>query len=441
MQVLPKTNESTETDSSLEQRIAELEDKLAEQANKFSDISRIGTVITSIMDLDRILPVVMESALAMVKAEVGQIITLDEQGQVESSVSWGISQQVTDEIRNQEGVNLWSFIAQTGNLLKIDDISSNSEWNLSSERAHITSLVAVPLMAQNRIIGALAVANKIDGSSFDDDDLFGLEVLARFASVAMENSALYEQSMTKQKLEADIDMARQLQGTLMPDKVMDFEKLGVYAYNTMAMQVGGDLYDVVQLSRNRFLLVVADVSSKGFPASLLMTSTRSLIRAYAIEKFSIAEIVINVNEQLCSDFRGLSTMFVTLILVYLDFEAGLIKSVNAGHPPGLVSYPDGKIVDLKSGGPFIGQFEGLKYTEQVLPMQPGTRIFLYTDGVFECVDRKGQMLGLSGLKKFFEKHHRSSPEDFLRFMAEQLKEYSVDPDRIDDTTYIVADTR
>ncbi len=425
----------------LEQRIAELEDKLAEQANKFSDISRIGTVITSIMDLDRILPVVMESALAMVKAEVGQMVTLDEQGQVESSVSWGISQQVTDEIRNQEGVNLWSFIAQTGNLLKIDDISSNSGWNLSSERAHVTSLAAVPLMAQNRIIGALAVANKIDGSSFDDDDLFALEVLARFASVAMENSALYEQSMTKQKLEADIDMARQLQGTLMPDKVMDFEKLGVYAYNTMAMQVGGDLYDVVQLSRNRFLLVVADVSSKGFPASLLMTSTRSLIRAYAIEKFSIAEIVINVNEQLCSDFRGLSTMFVTLILVYLDFEAGLIKSVNAGHPPGLVSYPDGKIVDLKSGGPFIGQFEGLKYTEQVLPMQPGTRIFLYTDGVFEGVDGKGQMLGLSGLKEFFEKHHRSSPEDFLRFMSEEQKEYNVDPDRIDDTTYIVADTR
>lgn len=438
---MSKTDHLLRIEALLEQRIAELEDKLAEQANKFTDISRIGTVITSIMDLDRILPAVMESALAMVKAEVGQIVTLDERGRVESSVSWGISQQITDKIRNQDGVNLWSFIAQTGDLLKIDDISNNSEWNLSSERAHITSLMALPLMAQNRVIGALAVANKIDSGSFDDDDLFTLEILARFALVAMENSALYEQSMAKQKLEADIDMARQLQSTLMPEKVMDFGKLGVYAYNTMAMQVGGDLYDVVQLSRNKFLLVVADVSNKGFPASLLMTSTRSLIRAYAIEKFSIAEIVMNVNEQLCSDFRGLSTMFVTLILVHLDFEASAIKSVNAGHPPGLVSYPDGKIVDLKSGGPFIGQFEGLEYTEQVLPMLPGTRIFLYTDGVFECVDGRGRMLGLSGLKKFFEKHHRSSPENFLRFMSEKQEEYSVDPDRIDDTTYIIADMR
>ena len=440
MQVLPKTGDSA-TGSPNEQGIAELEDKLADQANKFTDISRIGTVITSIMDLDRILPVVMESALAMVKAEVGQMVTFDEQGQVESSVSWGISQKVTDKIVNQKGINLWSFIAQSGDLVRIDDISSSAEWSLSSEKAHITSLVAVPLIAQSQIIGALAVANKIEGRSFDDDDLFALDILARFASVAMVNSALYEQSLAKQKLEADIEMARQLQSTLMPDKVMDFGNLAVHGYNTMAMQVGGDLYDVVQLSRNRFMLVVADVSSKGFPASLLMTSTRSLIRAYAIEKFSLAEIVTNVNEQLCSDFRGLSSMFVTLILVYLDFEAGVIKSVNAGHPPGLVSYPDGSIVNLKSGGPFIGQFEGLKYTEQVVPMLPGTRIFLYTDGVFECVDGRGQMLGLSGLKGFFEKHHRNSPEEFLRLMSEKHKEYSVDPDRIDDTTYVIADTR
>lgn len=440
MQILPKTDDAAAR-SPMEQGIAELEDKLAEQANKFTDISRIGTVITSIMDLDRILPVVMESALAMVKAEVGQMVTFDGQGRVESSVSWGISQKVTDEISNRKGVSLWEFMAQSGDLLRIEDISSSAEWSLSSEIAHITSLVAVPLIAQGRIIGALVVANKIEGIDFDDDDLFALDMLARFAAVAMVNSALYEQSMAKQKLEADIEMARQLQGTLMPDKAMDFGNLAVHGYNTMAMQVGGDLYDVVQLSRNKFLLVMADVSSKGFPASLLMTSTRSLIRAYAIEKFSIAEIVINVNEQLCSDFRGLSAMFVTLILVYLDFEAGVIKSVNAGHPPGLVSYPDGKIVELKSGGPFIGQFEGLDYSEQVVPMVPGTRIFLYTDGVFECVDARGRMLGLSGLKGFFKKYHRNSPEDFLSYMFEKLKEYSVDPDRIDDTTYIIADTR
>lgn len=440
MQIVPKTDDLA-AGSPAEQGIAELEDKLAEQANKFTDISHIGTVIASIMDLDRILPVVMESALAMVKAEVGQMVTFDKQGLVESSVSWGISQKVTDEISNRKGVGLWEFMAQSGDLLRIDDISSSAEWSLSSELAHITSLVAVPLIAQSRIIGALAVANKIEGVDFDDDDLFALDILARFAAVAIVNSALYEQSMAKQKLEADIEMARQLQGTLMPDKVMNFGNLAVHGYNTMAMQVGGDLYDVVQLSRNRFLLVMADVSSKGFPASLLMTSTRSLIRAYAIEKFSIAEIVINVNEQLCSDFRGLSAMFVTLILVYLDFEAGVIKSVNAGHPPGLVSYPDGKIVELKSGGPFIGQFEGLDYSEQVVPMVPGTRIFLYTDGVFECVDARGRMLGLSGLKGFFEKYHRSPPEDFLSYMSEKLKKYSVDPDRIDDTTYIIADTK
>jgi len=428
-------------ENDLIRNISDLEDKLAKQVNLFADISRIGTVITSIFDLDSILPMVMESAITMVKAEVGQMVVFEKNGEIEGSVCWGITKEVTGSIRSNDDICLWDYIFEKKEWLKISDLSENPDWQLKSGKAHIKSLMAAPLFSQKRIVGAIVVANKIDDNDFSEEDYFILEIITRFAAVAVENSYLHGEALAKQKLEADIDMARQLQSLLMPDKLIENDKLRVSAYNAMAMQVGGDFYDIVQLSRNKFILVVADVSNKGFPASLLMTSARSLIRAYAIETSSLSEIVVNVNEQLCGDSTALRGMFVTLIMVYLDFDAGEIRSVNAGHPPGWVSLPDGRITELKTGGPFVGQFKGLNYSEQISPLIPGSRIFLYTDGIYECVDLRGKMLRVSGVRAFFKENKTERPENFEKKMKQLLEAYSFDPERIDDTTYILADIK
>jgi len=422
-------------------RIAELEDKIAEQANKFSDISTIGTVITSIIELEKILPVVMESLLSIINAEVGRMVIFSDTGKVTSSISWGISEEITDSIINNEGMNIGSYIFKTREMLEIYDMASDRHWRVESEYAHIKSLMALPLFARNQIVGAIIVANKINGPHFDGDDFFSLEMIARFAAVAIENSNLHARAVAQQKMETDLEIARQLQKALMPDNVMDFDRMKINAFNSMAMQVGGDFYDVVKLTSDKFILIVADVSNKGFPASLLMSSARSLFRAYVNETDSLSEVMANVNEQLCNDSAMLKGMFVTAIMVYLDFKTGILKAVNAGHPPGWVSLPDGTIQNLKSGGPFIGQFPGMKYVEQTIPLIPGSRIFIYTDGAFECVDNSGKMLGLRGLRDFFEKNHRLPTETFIDKLTAMLDNYSADPDWIDDTTYLLAEIK
>lgn len=424
-----------------EQKIAELEEKIALQANKFSDISTIGTVIASILDLDRILPLVMESTLSIVNAEVGRMVIYGENGDTLSSISWGISREITDSIRNVDGIAISDYIYTTKNMLEIDDMAADLEWSMDAESAHIASFIALPLCAQNQILGAIFVANKIGEPLFDEDDLFSLQMIARFAAVAIENSNLHIRAVAQQKIEADLEMAKQLQKALMPDNDMEFDHLRIKAYNTMAMQVGGDFYDIIHVSDDKYLLVVADVSNKGFPASILMSSARSLLRAYAMQTDSPAEVMVNVNEQLCNDSNGLKGMFVTLILVYLDFKKGILKAVNAGHPPGWIAMPDDTIKELKQGGPFIGQFNGLKYIEQTLPITPGSKLFLYTDGAFECVDKNGKMLGLGGLRKFYEKNQHLSLDKFIDKITEMLGEYSADPDWIDDTTYLLAEIK
>ena len=285
------------------------------------------------------------------------------------------------------------------------------------------------------------IFSKIESDFFEDNDLLSLEKLAGFAAVAVENSEIHKKKLAQQKLDAELAMAREVQRTLMPQKTLDLGCLMLHAHNRMALQVGGDFYDIIQLSPHKFLLMVADVSSKGLPAALLMTSTRSLVRAFANEFSDLPTIAHNVNRQLCRDSDNLRGMFVTMILICFDFESSVIKSVNAGHPPGLLRYPDGKIAELKIGGTFFGQFDYMEFFEDCQPLVLGQRLFLYTDGAYECVNDHKEMLGLSGLKEIFKKYGSGTTEGFMEQLNLTLSQFSSDPERIDDTTYLIADVR
>jgi phosphoserine phosphatase RsbU/P len=419
--------------------IAVLEDRLIAQADRFEEIYRVGTVITSLLDLDRVLATVMESALAMTSAEVGQIAIFKDDSNAGIDISWGLSKTVVNQLVNQQGIDLWESIRETGLSYKVDVLESDPEWRLQSHEFNITGFLAVPFKTQNRLVGAVIVANKTEEPIFNVDDLFSLEMLGCFAAVAVENSFLHSEALAKQKMDAELDLARQIQKTLMPRTNVNFDRLAILTHNKMALQVGGDFQDIIEVAPGKYFLVVADVSSKGVPAALLMTSTRALIRAYADESIDLPRVIKNVNIQLSKDSAELRGMFVTLILICIDLEAGVIKSLNAGHPPGFLRYPDGAIKELKTGGPFIGQFDTLEFREEVLPLMPGMRLFLYTDGAFECFDRKGRMFGLAGLRSFFAENCFRTADELIANMLVVLDKYSANPQAIDDTTLLLAD--
>jgi sigma-B regulation protein RsbU (phosphoserine phosphatase) len=429
------------TIDSHDRAVAELEDRLIEQSDKFGDVARIGLMITSLLELNKILPAVMETALQVVKAEVGHIMLFDGRLAHDSRVSWGLSRKLADSIRNESGESLWDYIQFTGKSLNIDSLGQRGDWKIDDTQAHVDNLLAVPLKAQDHAIGAMVVANKAGGAHFVGDDLSTLEMLGSFAAVAVENTLLHEHTLARLRMEAELDMARHVQKTLMPKKVVELGRLSIVAHNHMAMQVGGDFYDIIEISPQKYILVVADVSSKGLPAALLMTSTRSLIRAYADETLDLAQLIKNVNFQLCKDSNELRGMFVTLAAVMIDFDDKVIRSVNAGHPPAFLRYSDGAIRELKVGGPFLGQFDDLEFTLESHPLANGSRLFMYTDGTFEGVDNQGKMLGLSRLREFFAMNSHLSSDRFIGQLRGILDNYSCEKSNVDDTTYLLADVR
>lgn len=427
------------TDKSLEKRVVQLEDRLDDQINKILDLSRLGAVFTSIMDLKMVLPMVIETALGIVKGEVGEIVIFDFNGQQES-ISWGLSPEITSRLYTETGEKIYENIRRTKEPLLIGNINFKGD-NLSGVGSvNIESLLVAPLKTQDKVIGAITIANKKQNEIFDDEDKFALDVLGSFAAVAVLNASLHQEALKKQKIEHELEFAQQVQRTLMPEKINIYDGLEVFTFNAQAAQVGGDFYDIIEMADGKYLIIVADVSNKGVPAALIMSSVRSYVRVVALNMNSLAELAFKINNLLCHDIQNLGSMFVTMFFGLIDLNKHIIYSVNAGHPPGYL-LSKGESTKLKTGGLFLGQFTDLEYKEIQNNIKHGDRLFIFTDGIFECVNSKGEMLGLANAEKFLFQNEHVSWERLLSNLEDLLRKYSYDEDRVDDTTLMMVEVK
>lgn len=421
----------------LEERISQLEDKLEDQISKVIELSRIGTVFTSILDLEAVLPTVIETAVSMVRGEVGEIIIYGKQGTVRS-VSWGLSAEITREIKTDSGKNIYDHVRESGESLVLGRVTLDSSVSQTYRNININSLLVSPLKSRDRVIGAIAVANKMGDAEFDSEDKFALEMIGNFAAVAVINAELHQETLNKQKLDQELQVARHVQHCLMPEKENHLDGVSVFAYNAQAAQLGGDFFDILEVSPQKYLVIVADVSNKGVPAALTMASTRAYIRLAAESVGSLAELAAKVNDLLCRDTEKLDGVFVTMVMGLLDLAGRELTIVNAGHPPCFI-IRGGELVNIGSGGTILGQFPGVAFKEFRLRIERGDKLVIFTDGLFECVNAKYEMLGIERVTGFmFENADLCWPE-FLEKLKSLLREYSYDPGRIDDTTLMLVE--
>ncbi len=419
----------------LESKLSVLEDKLEEQINKIVDLSRMGAVITSVLNLDLVLPMIVETALSLVKGEVGLVVLFDRDGR-EKSVSWGLSREVIAKLKAPNGEEACRYIRRTGESLIINGANIDFMNDTSRVTTRLNSFIGIALKTQSKIIGAIAIANKEGEDSFNDDDKFALETLGNFAAVAVTNADLHHEALQKQKYESELDMASQVQSMLMPEKELFFDGLRVHTYNAQAAQVGGDFYDIIEVQPGKYLAVVADVSNKGIPAALIMASVQAYIRLAAESIQSPAELAAKINTRLCLDASRLNSVFVTMFLGLVDLKTHSITCSICGHPPALL-LRHGTVIRINSGGTFLGQFSNALFTEEKIGLERGDRLVVFTDGLFECVNDKGQMLGIDNVESFLRQNISLPWGELLGRLKDLLKVYSYDEGRVDDTTIMI----
>ncbi|MCP4567874.1 MAG: SpoIIE family protein phosphatase [FCB group bacterium] len=427
----------TESMIPLEDRVFELEKELEAKKQESRDLANIASVITSILDIESVLAVAMETSIRQSAGEVGAIL-LVEDNDLMAKIAWGVDASVLGSLMYKDNLDIARYCLSQNEII----IDNECEVLFRGEHS-IRSLIASPIMSKQAAIGVIVILNKEDGGGFGEIDGRNLEMIGRFTSVAIENANLLAESLEKQKLEHELDLAREVQTTFLPEEV-NIPGLKIASTYIPARRVGGDYYDLIPISDTKLFFLLGDVTNKGAPAALVMTSVYSIVRAYITSgrPIVVKEIISHLNNVLCDHIIKGRGMFITLFMACVDLETGLMEYCNGGHPPALFYRAStGNVIHLKPGGPLVGQFTDMEYISTQMKIDRGDRIFCYTDGLIEAEDNHGQLYSMSRLEQFFRAGIELPPERFNRLVKEEIDRYAqgADEDSVDDFTTLIID--
>ncbi|MBR3145339.1 MAG: PP2C family protein-serine/threonine phosphatase [Clostridia bacterium] len=243
----------------------------------------------------------------------------------------------------------------------------------------------------------------------------------------------------KERVSTELSMATRIQTAMLPHVFPPFperSEFDIYASMDPAKEVGGDFYDFFLIDNDHLGIVMADVSGKGIPAALFMMASKIILQSCAMLGGSPADILTKTNEAICSNNR--EEMFVTVWVGILEISTGKITAANAGHEyPVLQKTPGGPFELVKDKHGFIiGGMQGIKYKEYELQMKPGTKLFLYTDGVPEATDVDGNMFGTGRMVDTLNFDPNAKPCDVLKNISASIETFSKDAEQFDDLTML-----
>jgi serine phosphatase RsbU (regulator of sigma subunit)/anti-sigma regulatory factor (Ser/Thr protein kinase) len=296
--------------------------------------------------------------------------------------------------------------------------------------------LVVPLVSQGELIGLLNLGPRLSDQDYSRDDRKLLENLAAQAAPAVRVAQLVREQeaeiRTRERLQQEMQVARLIQQHFLPRDVPHVAGWEVAAHYEPARAVGGDFYDFIELPNGQLGLVIGDVTDKGVPAALVMSATRTLLRASAQRMLAPGDVLERVNDVLVDDIPP--NMFVTCLYAVLELASGRLRYANAGHNLPYLG-TEHAVLELRARGMPLGLMPRMKYEESEATLSPGDHILLHTDGLAEAHNAARDMFGFPRLKALLAGHPGGS--DLIPLLLAELENFTgADREREDDVTLV-----
>lgn len=272
--------------------------------------------------------------------------------------------------------------------------------------------VAVPLIEGEALRGFLLIGRKRSGKPYTRSDSEILEVVGGRTALALANIRLCRESIDKGKLDEELRLASEIQKRLLPVAPPPLRGASIGGGLRTSREIGGDFYDFVDLGPGKVGIVVADVSGKGIPAALLMTTLQASFRAAAARSQSPGQILSALNTFLYE--RSDPEKFASAFYAIYEEETGALHYANAGSYPPFVLGPDGKMSRLLRGGTLIGLDPSARFDEGITKLRPGDLLVVYTDGFIDQEDPAGAPFGEQRLVEFFRNSAQLSIDNIVQ---------------------------
>jgi len=296
------------------------------------------------------------------------------------------------------------------------------------------SVTVVPVhgLVDGRVIGQLAIGH---GTQNEVEEHL-VTLLANQAALAIEQARLNRVLLTKQALENELDIARDIQKGFLPETAPELTGWSFGVHYEPARQVGGDFYDFIPLPNGSLGLIVADVAGKGVPAALVMVLSRTLVRAVTQDRSSPLEAIRQVNCLLLE--QGSKERFLSLFYAVLEPSSGRLTYVRAGHNPPLCYRGEKKEVEpLTCPGMVLGVTDMLVLEERSTILEPGDGVVLYTDGLTEAMDKDNQAYGEERLEVLLKRQCGKPAQELAEIIAADVARFVSGAPPSDDLTLIV----
>ena len=265
--------------------------------------------------------------------------------------------------------------------------------------------------------------------------LYVISLAVHYAMAAKERREL---ALEKERIEAELGLASKIQTNSLPKEFPPFPdrtEFDIYASMKPAKEVGGDLYDFFLIDEDHLGLVIGDVSGKGIPAALFMMVSSALLRHAAMSEKSPARTLQLVNSQICA--RNPEEMFVTVWLGILEISTGKLTAANAGHEYPALKKTDGRFALYKDRHGFvIGGMDGVRYRDYEILLEPGDKLFVYTDGVAEATNSAKELFGTDRMINVLQSREDGTPKEILDTVEQAVQEFAGTEPQFDDLTML-----
>ncbi len=399
---------------------------------------QLSQTFNASLDLDEVLNRVMDEVIAATKAERGFVMLTGEKGELSFRAARGIDHSSIDDPEFQISRSIVSRVAVEGQPVLTSDAQVDERFSKrqSVMSLGLRSILCAPLLHKDNVAGVIYVDNRLQAGIFSHDDLAMLSAIAFSAAVAIENARLYQIAVEKGRMERELQMARQVQRSLLPAHIPDLKNWSFAARWHPAREVAGDYYDFIHLDGGRVALLLGDVTDKGLPASLFMVFARSAVRTSVDGRSTIGAAIERANRLICEE--STQGLFVTLFCGLLDSESGRFRYVNAGHNPALyVQVGLNGITPLVRTGMPLGIDAGIGYEEVEITMEPGDFVLMYTDGVTEALSPGGEEFGMERLESVVSEHRHASASELLTALEQAVEEFTAGTQPSDDITLLL----
>ncbi len=310
----------------------------------------------------------------------------------------------------------------------------NSEIANKLEDDNDISVVA-PMKVKGDRKGLMLIGKKLSKGDFSDNDILFIEALGNTAIAALENERLFREEIEKKKLESELGIALEIQRNLLPQKPPKLKNFDIYGVTIPSRHVGGDYFDYIKISENKYLLAIADVSGKGIPASLIMANMQAALHLLTKSEFTLINLIQRTNYLIYNNTSA--DKFVTGFFCIIDDDNSTIEYLNAGHnPPYLIENDDVEM--LKEGGLILGFMEKPpSYHSKTLKIGENQLIVCFTDGVNEARDIIGNEYGDDRLILLSKQNQTFSAEIIAKNIIQDVSNFVNGNTQYDDITLLI----